>query len=353
MNFPISSVTLGNLDWQFWSLIAPAAVIGAALVSASMTHLLHPILTRYALANPNMRSSHQRSTPQGGGLAVTAATICVASLLAASVGGITTSFRSDLLGIFSATLLVAIVGAADDNRGVPVGARLILQAIAIALLISTLPADLSIIPLMPGWAERAALFAGMLWFVNLVNFMDGIDWMMVAEVVPVAAGLALVGLLGALPVYAVVVALALLGAVLGFAPFNRPVARIFLGDVGSLPIGLLLGWLLVLLAGRGYVAAALLLPLYFLADATITLLRRLVNGEKIWQAHRTHFYQRATDNGYSVPDVVRRVFAVNMGLVALAITTVWFNSHLASFAALVLGVLAVGQLLGTFARTRL
>ena len=352
MSFPALFVTFGNSDWQFWSLIAPAAVIGAALVSASMTHLLHPTLTRYALTKPNMRSSHQRSTPQGGGLAVIAATIGLASLLAVSIGGITTSFRSDLLGIFSATLLVALVGAADDISAVPVGARLLLQAIAVALVISTLPADLSIIPLMPAWAERAMLFAGMLWVVNLVNFMDGIDWMMVAEVVPVAAGLALVGLLGALPAYAVVVALALLGAMVGFAPFNRPVARVFLGDVGSVPIGLLLGWLLVLLAGRGHVAAALLLPLYYLADATITLLRRFVSGEKIWQAHRTHFYQRATDNGFAVLDIVRRVFALNVGLVALALATVWFDSRWVSFAALVLGSLAVGRLLITFARRR-
>ena len=70
------------------------------------------------------------------------------------------------------------------------------------------------------------------------------------------------------------IALALFGAMLGFAPFNRPVAKLFLGDGGSLPIGLVLGWLLLQLAGNGHLAAALLLPLYYVADATITLLRR-------------------------------------------------------------------------------
>ena len=77
-------------------------------------------------------------------------------------------------------------------------------------------------------------------------------------------------------------------------------ARLFLGDVGSLPIGLLLGWLMLMLAGRGNLAAAVLLPLYYLADATLTLIRRLAHGEPVWQAHRTHFYQRATDGGFSV-----------------------------------------------------
>lgn len=352
MTFPALSVALGNSDWQLWSWLAPATIAGTALLCAGLIQLLHPLLRRHALAKPNIRSSHQNATPQGGGIAVIAATLGIASLLAVSVDGVATNFKSDLLGVFTAALLVALVGAADDLSAIPIVARLLFQAIAVALVISTLPANLSIIPFAPVWVERAILFVGMLWFVNLVNFMDGIDWMTVAEMVPVAAGLALLGLLGVLPTHAAVVALALLGAVLGFAPFNRPVARIFLGDVGSLPIGLLLAWALVLLAARGHIAAAFLFPLYYLADATITLLRRLVNGKNVWKAHRTHFYQRATDNGYPVPDIVKRVFAVNTGLVVLAVITVGFDSHLVSFAALVLGALAVGQLLLTFARRR-
>jgi UDP-N-acetylmuramyl pentapeptide phosphotransferase/UDP-N-acetylglucosamine-1-phosphate transferase len=331
--------------------VAPATITGTALVCASIICLLRPLLSRYALAKPNVRSSHQTPTPQGGGIAVVAATIGVASFLAVSVDGVTISFKSDLLGVFTATLLVTLLGAADDISAIPIVPRLLFQAIAIALVISILPANLSIIPFAPVWVERAILFVGLLWFVNLVNFMDGIDWMTVAEMVPIAVGLALLGLLGILPAHAAVVALALLGAMLGFAPFNRPVARIFLGDVGSLPIGLLLGWLLVLLAGRGHIAAAFLLPLYYLADASITLLRRLIKGEKIWKGHRSHFYQRATDNGYPVSNVVRRVFVVNIGLVALAIATVWFDSHLVILVALALGGLAVGQLLVAFTRT--
>ena len=92
----------------------------------------------------------------------------------------------------------------------------------------------------------------------------------------------------------------LCGAMLGFAPFNRPVAKIFLGDVGSLPIGLLLGWCLLQLAWHQHLIAALLLPLYYLTDATLTLLRRIARREPFWAAHRSHFYQRATDNGFTV-----------------------------------------------------
>ena len=116
--------------------------------------------------------------------------------------------------------------------------------------------------------------------------MDGIDWMTVAEFVPITAGLVIFGLMGARPRDATFVAVALFGAIIGFAPFNRPVARLFLGDVGSLPIGLILGWMLILLAGNGHLAGALLLPLYYLADATITLAGRITRGVPITRPSR-------------------------------------------------------------------
>ena len=146
--------------------------------------------------------------------------------------------------------------------------------------------------------------------MNLVNFMDGLDLMTVAEAVPVTAAVVLLGWLGEIPASTTIVAAALCGALLGFAPFNRPVAKIFLGDVGSLPIGLLLGWCLLQLAWHQQFAAALLLPLYYLADATVTLCRRLIRREPFWAAHRSHFYQRATDNGFTVWRMVSEVFAL-------------------------------------------
>ena len=182
--------------------------------------------------------------------------------------------------------------------------------------------------------------------------MDGLDWMTVAEVVPVTAALALLGLFGILPQPAIAVDLALCGAMLGFAYFNRPVARLFLGDVGSLPIGLVLGWLLVLLAGNGGRSAALLLPLYYLADSTTTLVRRAFNGEPVWQAHRSHFYQRAIDRGFSVIDVVARVFAANLGLAALALATVMVPSRETDMIAVSAGGALVAWLLFAFARGR-
>jgi UDP-N-acetylmuramyl pentapeptide phosphotransferase/UDP-N-acetylglucosamine-1-phosphate transferase len=194
------------------------------------------------------------------------------------------------------------------------------------------------------------LLIGTLWFVNLVNFMDGLDLMTVVETVPITAALAAIGLIGYLPWQDTVISLALCGATIGFAFFNRPVAKLFLGDVGSLPIGLLLGWLLLVLAGQGGHTAAALLPLYYIADSTITLLRRAASREPVWQAHRSHFYQRATDRGFRVIDVVARVFAINLALVALALATILLPSPTTDIAAVGVGMALVAWLLVVFAR---
>ena len=334
---------------ETWPL-APLLVAAAAALSAGLIVVLLPALRRHALARPNARSSHVEPTPQGGGIAVVVATAIVA--LAAVTVISPPDERGQLAWVLGAAALIAAVGAVDDMRAMPVLPRLLLHTLAVAVVIAALPAELRVVPPLPWWIERALLALAALWFVNLVNFMDGIDWMTVAETVPIAGGLVAIGWLGALPSAGTVTALTLLGAVLGFAPFNRPVARLFLGDVGSLPIGLLLAWLLMLLALNGHVAAALLLPLYYLADATLTLARRLLAGERVWQAHRTHFYQRATDGGFTVSEIVSRVFAVNIMLALLAFISVAVPIWWISLAALVAGVALVAWLLWTFTRGR-
>jgi UDP-N-acetylmuramyl pentapeptide phosphotransferase/UDP-N-acetylglucosamine-1-phosphate transferase len=324
-------------------------LIAAAAMSAALIALLRPLLVRYALARPNARSSHREPTPQGGGIAVVAAALA-ALWLGVALSSSDVAAGAQLLALTLAALTLALTGAVDDIRGVGAAPRLVLQAMAVGAVLATLPASFSIVPVLPRPLELAILFLGAVWFINLFNFMDGIDWMTVAEVVPVAAGVALLGLIGAAPAPAVMVALALLGGIIGFAPFNRPVARLFLGDVGSLPIGLMLGWILLLLAGRGHLAAALLLPLYYLTDASITLARRLARRERVWEAHRTHFYQCATERGFSVSEVVVRVFVLNLALAALALVSAIEPDIRVDFATLALGGALVAWLLVTFAR---
>ena len=325
--------------------------LAAAIASAGLVMALLPLLKRHALARPNARSSHRVATPQGGGIAVVAATM-VAATAAVMVGIEAAPDSSSLWLLFAATAFIAVVGAIDDLRTIEVLPRLLLQALAVGIAIASVPTELRVVPMLPWWTERALALLACLWFVNLTNFMDGIDWMTVAEFAPITAGLILFGLLGALPAEGIVVAVALCGALIGFAPFNRPVARLFLGDVGSLPIGLLIGWLLMLLAGNGHLAAAVILPLYYLADATVTLLRRIAMREPFWRAHRSHFYQRATDRGFRVAAIVARVFAVNAALIALAAATVIWPGHLTTVIALGCAAALVGWLLTIFARGR-
>jgi UDP-N-acetylmuramyl pentapeptide phosphotransferase/UDP-N-acetylglucosamine-1-phosphate transferase len=333
------------------ALAACAIVLAAAVLSALLIVALAPWLARYAVAKPNARSSHKTPTPQGGGIAVIVATIAV------SIGALLFLLPANaslfsLIILLCAVLLISAVGVMADKRPIAATPRLVLQSFAIVAVLATLPPDLRLLPILPWWSERTLLLIGALWFVNLVNFMDGLDWMTVVEAVPITAALAVIGLLGYFPWQETVISLAVCGATIGFAFFNRPVAKLFLGDVGSLPIGLLLGWLLLVLAGSGGRAAAVLLPLYYLADSTITLLRRAVRSEPVWQAHRSHFYQRATDNGFHVIEVVARVWAVNLALAVLALATILFPSRTTDIIALSVGAALVAWLLVVFARGR-
>jgi UDP-N-acetylmuramyl pentapeptide phosphotransferase/UDP-N-acetylglucosamine-1-phosphate transferase len=332
-----------------WAIRGGAIAAFAAFICVALIVVLQPFLQRYALAKPNARSSHRQPTPQGGGIAVLAATLVAFAFGLFSLGA---SPTMSVIVAFAAAIVMACLGAADDIRPIGVAPRLLLQALAVAAVIYALPDGLRVVPFLPWWIERFALFVGGLWFVNLVNFMDGIDWMTVAEIVPITGALVALGCLGAVSRDEIAVALALGGAMLGFAYFNRPAARLFLGDVGSLPIGLLVGWQLVLLAGAGHLAAALLLPLYYLADTSLTLIRRLSHGERVWQAHRTHYYQRATDRGFTVTEIVARVFAVNVCLAALAMVSVLEASLVTDIAALVCGAALVTWLLSAFTRNR-
>jgi UDP-N-acetylmuramyl pentapeptide phosphotransferase/UDP-N-acetylglucosamine-1-phosphate transferase len=343
-------MTGGEEELGFWA--GAAVLIVAAVLSTVLIELLRPLLRRHALAQPNARSSHREPTPQGGGIAVIAATIVVTVGAAGVLGETSSATAAEVFTVLVASAFITVIGGIDDLRPLPVAPRLVLQALAIAVAIAAIPTDLRLVPLLPWWAERLCLLIALVWFVNLVNFMDGIDWMTVAEVVPLIASVVLLSRLAGVPPPSTILAVALLGAMLGFAPFNKPVAKLFLGDVGSLPIGLLLGWLLLQLVRGGEPAAALLLPLYYLADASVTLIRRILAGEPFWQAHRSHFYQRACDLGFSVPDIVGRVFLTNLALAGLAFLTAAEPDPVVVVMSLLIGAALVAWLLASFARKK-
>jgi UDP-N-acetylmuramyl pentapeptide phosphotransferase/UDP-N-acetylglucosamine-1-phosphate transferase len=322
-------------------VLAIAVVASAAALASLLIYLLRPVLIRHLLAHPNERSSHVRATPQGAGLGVMLALFLVAAagwLLWGARGGA----MAGLLPALVAAGGLTVLGLADDSRALPVSWRFLGQTLAALVMVASLPESLRLFPdLLPLMVERALLVLGTVWFVNAVNFLDGLDWITAAQVVPMTLGIAVLQALGAVPASTGFLALVLLGATLGFAPFNKHPAKVFLGDAGSLPIGLLLAFML---------AAALLLALYTLADSIITLFRRAYNREHIFSAHRSHFYQRAVIAGMSAPQVTARVFLLGLLLAALAVAAVIAKSTIADVVLLAVGAGATGCVLYTLAR---
>ncbi len=249
-----------------------------------------------------------------------------------------------ILGISLGTGLLAIVCWIDDLRGLSPVTRLAAQTVAVAIGLYALPASDNA---LRAWLGQAAYFvaAGVLWiwWVNLFNFMDGIDGLAGSEAAAIGGGLLLFAAIGSGtdPVTALLAA-AILGGALGFLLWNWSPAQIFLGDIGSVPLGYLTGFLLIDVAARGHWKIALILPLYFLADATITLLHRLLQGERIWQPHRRHYYQQAIRRGLGHAAVVRRVIAADLLLIGCgwAAENGWGGLALGVAAAIVMALLA-------------
>lgn len=312
------------------------AFVLAFLASWGLIRLLMPLFVAYALARPNGRSSHKVPVPQGGGAGVLAGTLLVGLPIASMANQ--SPPANEALAV--SALLMGILGAWDDIRPLGWRFRLAAQASLIGGLLFLLPETLRILPFLPLAVERAAALLLGLWFVNLTNFMDGIDGILVIGLAPMAAAIGF-GFFGLVP--ADPVAMAYCGALLGFLMMNRPPARIIAGDLGSLAIGLIAAYLLFLVASRHSLGTAVLLPLYFAGDATVTLLLRAANGEKLTVAHRRHAYQRAFDAGMPVTRILAEVLALNVVLAGLAAATlVWPD---ATWGLLIAGVLLTGSLL--------
>ncbi|MGH8158145.1 MAG: MraY family glycosyltransferase [Rhodanobacter sp.] len=239
---------------------------------------------RGMLDQPGQRRSHQLPTPRGGGIG-----IVVAMLVC--LPGICWSFpvawpSSVIAGLLGALILVALAGWWDDHRSLPVLPRLAMQLLAVlgfsAAMLTT--------GLSAWWLPL--LLAGGVWSINLHNFMDGIDGLLAQQVIFVAVGLAGLAWGAAQPALALAAA-TLAAATLGFWCYNRPPARIFMGDVGSGSVGLLIFAFSAMLwrIEHDLLWPALLLSSAFVVDASMTLLTRMWCGRRWYTAHREHLYQ--------------------------------------------------------------
>ncbi|SDQ95664.1 MraY family glycosyltransferase [Paraburkholderia tuberum] len=270
-----ASSVVSLLPWGVAALAACAAILWTLLRTG--------LAWRLATDIPNDRSLHTRPTPRVGGWGIVPVAVLLIALAAPSLW----------LPALAAALLAAL-SQLDDRRGLPARVRFGGHAAAVAALIAVYPAD------VPWWA-LACMAVLLVWLVNLYNFMDGSDGL--------AGGMALFGFGG----YAVAASLSshadpalatasliVTGAASGFLLFNFHPARIFLGDAGSIPLGFLAGALGYWGWREGvwpvWFPALCFAP--FIGDASVTLLKRLLRGEKFWQAHREHYYQRLVQSGF-------------------------------------------------------
>ena len=310
------------------------------LMVVALSYGLTFALRRYALARslmdvPNARSSHTVPTPRGGGVA-----IVLVFLAAISVQALTGALETRLwLALLGSGALVAVVGFLDDHNHIAARWRLLGHFAASAWALLCLGGMPGVIGAVDGLTALWWLFGllYLVWMLNLYNFMDGIDGIASVEAVCVCAGICLVYALGGdaplmlLP--------ALLGAaVLGFLLWNWPPAKIFMGDAGSGFLGLMLAVLSVQAAWvkTEYFWAWVILLGVFVVDATFTLLRRLLRGDKVYQAHRSHAYQYASRiYGRHLPVTVATA-VITLGWLlpwALAVTVFGLNPVLGTFIA--------------------
>jgi len=284
----------------------PIVVAALAAGSFALSALCVAGLRRWAaermLDIPNVRSSHTRPTPRGGGLGI------VVSVLA----GIWGLFFFRILSVPFAEIgalslgagLVALAGWIDDSRGLSYRQRLVVQVIGAAIVMVAIGHYQTVAVPLFGEIDLALLGVPLTFFwitglTNAYNFMDGIDGIAGGQAVAAGLGWMLLGLTGDQP-FAALPGILLAAAGLGFLVHNWPPARIFMGDVGSAFIGFVLAVLPVIAARKDplFLIAGFLVVWPFVFDTAFTLVRRLMRRENVFEAHRSHIYQRLVISGY-------------------------------------------------------
>jgi len=298
------------------------AMAGSLMLSALLSRLLcSRWLARLgALDIPNARSLHRHPVPRTGGLAVLIGVLVPLVVLAVLGGG-----DSMLAWLGAALALVAGVSFADDlgglSRRLRLGAHLLAALLLILAGLRWDPIELPGLLLMPGALVSSLLtLLYLVWMINLYNFMDGMDGLAGGMALFGFGALAVLGVSGGEPLFGLVSAL-LAASAAGFLSANLPPARLFLGDVGSSSLGLLAAALGLWGQQLGlfplWVAALAFSP--FILDATSTLLARLARGEPVWEAHRSHHYQRLVLAGWSHGQVLARAYPLMAAAAASAI----------------------------------
>lgn len=275
---------------------------------------------------PNARSSHTKATPRGGGVAIVIAFLTGISLIHI-IGDKSPIYTPYFLGFLIACFVIAGISIYDDVHRCSFKTKLGGQLLAICIAIASgIVIDVTHLPWLAevhwGWYAYPLTFVWILGLTNAYNFMDGLDGMAATTTVIAAIFLSVISFQqGSHFIY--LASLILAAAASGFLVFNLPPARIFMGDVGSTFFGLVFAVMAVIAARYDHSHTSLfvvpLLLLHFIFDTTFTFLRRLIGGEQVFMAHRTHLYQLLNRLGYSHSQVTAlySALAISQGIAAI------------------------------------
>lgn len=313
---------MSSLNFPVWLMVALATWILSMLVTrASILYAKR----RQMFDLPGRRRSHEHPTPRGGGmgivLSVIAALVCMSRFGGSGVDSLAS------FGLFASIVVVALVGWIDDHHGLHASIRFLAHCLAALLL--GLP---GIALLLPDFFQNSAWLlilmaiavagVSVVWSINLHNFMDGINGLLSMQAIFVFTALALVCAKTGYLAEAQIIGLFAI-AVLGFLPFNFPRARVFMGDVGSGVLGLLVAVAvgLQIAAMPAALAFGIIACSAFLVDSTATLLSRVFSGRRWYSAHREHLYQWLVRSNFSHVQVTSVYMLWNVIIVAP--TLVW------------------------------
>lgn len=345
----------------YYSLIAP--IVFAFVVTFFSTSLLKRLAIRHSwLDEPNQRSSHSTPTPKSGGvgfgLAICMTWIGWGPLIAASVSltdleisaqiKLLAQMESYMLALISATVVIAMVGLVDDRVHLSPRLRLVFHFLCSALVLFQIPEMPSLAGLsyLPNTLQFVVIVIAMVWFINLFNFMDGIDGIAATEALSILFGMALlVGVFGRNQLESLSVILPVMAALMAFLWWNWAPAKIFMGDAGSGFLGLLIPGLMLLVSWASDVSLLSIIVLsgVFVMDATVTLLRRFLSKQQVSQAHRSHTYQIISRRWQSHSRVSLSVAVINVfWLLPLSMLSQWIGESVFLWVILVIAWAPLG-----------
>ena len=284
---------------MFWYIISIS--IFAFLVSFFGCKFLIIVLSKKKIFDqPNIRSSHVRAIPIGAGIIVTSIILFFLFFYTILNYFIFNNLIFSNILLFIALIALGLVSWKDDLTQLSVLNRITFHFFAASIGVICLPKTGFVFQgIFPVYLDIAITIFLWVWIINLTNFMDGIDGITGTESIFIFLGSLIIILLLRESIelsdkFFLIAFLSLTScSLIGFLFWNWYPAKIFLGDVGSIPIGFLLGWIVFELATMGLWHASILLPMYYFFDTTLTLIKRIVKKEKIFEAHRSHFYQEA------------------------------------------------------------